>query len=290
MRGKTVVITGSNSGIGKDVAKSLAEMGARIIMACRNKEKALQAAKDIQNASGSSRIEFIPLDLCSNKSIRSFANTIFEKKIEIDVLVNNAGVLFLNSNAIPNGQRRSADGVAVEFAANYLGHYLLTDLLLDNLTRNNARVVNVTSSLHHIAELDFSDIESVKSPHIIAYARSKLAQIYHAKSIQKHFDGIVGCKATINAVHPGYIASNIVEYLPSPIVWLFKALWSFVHWDTSSGAAPIIHLVTSPTYEGVGGQYFSRMKMTKSSKVSYDRDVGQRLWNVSKSMVVSVLQ
>jgi len=285
MRGKTVVITGSNAGIGKHTAVSLASMGARIILACRNREKALEAAKDIQAASGSSRVEFIPLDLCSTKSIRSFATSIAEKRIEIDALVNNAGVMFLHSSAIPNGQRRSSDGVAVEFASNYLGHFLLTQLLLPNLIRNNARVVNVTSSLHRIAELDFSDIESVKSLHIIAYSRAKLAQVYHIRSLQEIFDKTEGCKATANAVHPGYISSSIVDYMPTSIVWLFKLGCRYLHWAPEQGAAPTVFLVTSPSLEGVGGQYFSKMNMCKSSDVSYNKDIGQRLWRLSNSMV-----
>eukprot|EP01117_Protostelium_nocturnum_P020334 TRINITY_DN9096_c0_g1_i1.p1 TRINITY_DN9096_c0_g1~~TRINITY_DN9096_c0_g1_i1.p1 ORF type:complete len:320 (+),score=94.64 TRINITY_DN9096_c0_g1_i1:132-1091(+) len=285
LSGKTFVVTGSNTGIGKQTAIGLAQKGAKVILACRSKEKAMEAVEEIISLSNNSKVEFMSLDLCSMDSIRNFVSEIEKRKIEIDVLINNAGVLYLHKSFVGSSPVFTKEGWSVQFVSNYLGHYLLTRLLLENLARNGAKIVNVSSSMHYFATLNFDDLQGIKSSHVMTYCKSKLAQIYFTHSIQKLLDQRKDCKATCNAVHPGYIASDIVNYIGPAATWLFKLLWGWMGWGVESGAAAPLYVATSNELNGVGGQYFSKTTMQRSKDCSYDESIEKRLWKVSAEMV-----
>jgi len=284
LQGKVVVITGGNTGIGKSVALDFAKRKARVIIACRSKERAEAAVKDIINITNNQDVEYMQLDLSSLQSVRQFVQDYKRKNLECHILINNAGILYLHSRFVGDAPTETKEGFIIEFISNYLGHFLLTLLMLDILKASKARIVNVTSSLHFFASLDFKDIQGVKSSHFQRYSKSKLAQIYFTYELQRRLKN-EGSSVTCNACHPGYIASDIVRTLGPAVVWLFHFLWNILGWVPETGAMGIIYAATSPEMENVGGVHFSKMNIAKSSKLSYDEKVGQKLWDVSEKLV-----
>ena len=200
--GKTVIITGANTGIGLETAVDLAKRNARVILACRSVERGEKAVVEVKERSGNDNVVFVQLDLASLDSVRKFAAKILEEEPRIDILINNAGV-------INTAHTKSADGFELTFAINHLGHFLLTNLLLDRIKEApSARIVNVTSSGHHRARIDFNDLNTeIQYAPLKAYGRSKLANILFTRKLAKELQGT---GVTVNAVHPGYIYTNIL--------------------------------------------------------------------------------
>ena len=202
--GKTVIITGANSGIGKETAIDLAGRNARVILACRSVEKGEKAAVEVREKSGNDDVVFRQLDLASLASVRQFAATVLEEEPRIDILVNNAGVM-----GCPYS--KTEDGFEMQFAVNHLAHFLLTNLLLNRLKEApSARVVNVSSLLHVMGKINFDDINSEKSYGTWqAYGQSKLANILFTRSLAKH---LAFTNVTVNALHPGAIATELQRH------------------------------------------------------------------------------
>jgi len=284
LEGKVIIITGSNSGIGKATAKELAKLKARIIMACRSKERAEEAIREIKKETNNQNIEFMQLDLCSLNSVRKFANDFREMKIPCHVLINNAGVFYFGSHFIGTSPTKTEDGFNVQWISNYLGHFLLTHLLLDILSESSTRIINVTSSLHFFTQINFDDVQGFKCPLWISYSRSKLAQIYFTYKLQKMLKNI-NSKATVNAVHPGYIATGIVDYMPRWIYFTYRWIFEYLlGLDASTGCSGPLYLAASPDVEKIGGKYFSGPVQYKSSKISYNESIGERIWITSQRM------
>ena len=186
--GKTVIITGANTGIGKETALDLAKRGARVILACRDLDKANTAANEIREASGNSGILVKKLDLASKNSVREFADGIVKGETKLDILINNAGIMCCPC-------WKTEDGFDMQFGVNHLGHFLLTNLLIDLLKRSApSRVVNVSSNAHR-GEIDLDDLNSEKSySRVGAYSNSKLANILFTRELSRrtslhHFSG-----------------------------------------------------------------------------------------------------
>ena len=199
--GKTVIITGANTGIGLETAVDLAKRNARVILACRSVERGESAVVEVKERSGSDNVLFVQLDLASLDSVRKFATKILEEEPRIDILINNAGVF-------NNAYTKSADGFELTFAINHLGHFLLTSLLLDRIKEApSARIVNVSSRTYRRAQIDFNDLNSERSYGAMkAYGRSKMANILFTHKLAKELQGT---GVTVNAVHPGAIYTNI---------------------------------------------------------------------------------
>ena len=203
--GKTAIITGGNTGIGKETAIDLAGRNARVILACRSVEKGEKAAVEVREKSGNDDVVFRQLDLASLASVRQFAATVLEEESRIDILVNNAGVM-----ACPYS--KTEDGFEMQFAVNHLAHFLLTNLLLDRLKEApSARIVNVSSLAHMNGKINFDDINFEKSYEPWqAYGQSKLANILFTRSLAKR---LVGTNVTANALHPGSIATELQRHV-----------------------------------------------------------------------------
>jgi NAD(P)-dependent dehydrogenase (short-subunit alcohol dehydrogenase family) len=280
---KVIVITGGNSGIGKEAAVGLASLEGRVVITSRNEERGRSALQEIRHRSGNDTVDVMALDLASFRSIRSFATDVLDRFDRVDVLVNNAGVML--------GRRaETEDGFEETIGVNHLGHFLLTDLLLERLRASApARVVVVASHAHKFVRrgLDFDDLQAErKYQWMNAYSKSKLANIYFTRELTRRLDGT---GVTVNALHPGFVRTQLGRdgdlgglyglgsYVASPFAI-----------SSAKGARTTIYLASSPEAEGVSGGYFYKRKPAKPSAVAQDDAAARRLWEVSEKLVASV--
>jgi NAD(P)-dependent dehydrogenase (short-subunit alcohol dehydrogenase family) len=284
LSGKNVVITGGNTGIGKEAAVGLAGLGARVVITSRNEERGRAARDEIVERSGSQAVEVMPLDLAGFRSIRSFAAEVLARFERLDVLVNNAGLILLR-------RRETEDGFEETFGVNHLGHFLLTDLLLERLRASApARVVVVASNAHKGARrgLDFDDLQGERRYRWMdAYNKSKLANIYFTRELARRLDGT---GVTANALHPGFVRSDFGRGgdLGGVYGWGIKYLASPFAISPEKGARTTIHLASSPDVEGITGGYIYKCRPATPSAVARDDDAARRLWDMSEQLVASV--
>jgi NAD(P)-dependent dehydrogenase (short-subunit alcohol dehydrogenase family) len=275
MQNKICMVTGATSGIGKATALGLARRGAIVIIVARNAEKATATATEIREATRNETVEFMLADLADLSQVRKLAETFKARHDHLDVLVNNAGAIFLR-------RELSADGYEKTFAVNHLAPFLLTNLLLDELRASpSARVINVSSDSHERAELDFNNLESEKRYGAMrVYGKSKLANIYFTKELARR---LAGTSVTVNALHPGFVGTN----MSTNNGWFAKVVMrvlSLIALTPEQGAGTSLFLATSPEVHGVSGEYFVKAKLTPTSATSHDREVARRLWQVSEEM------
>jgi NAD(P)-dependent dehydrogenase (short-subunit alcohol dehydrogenase family) len=290
LTGKTVVVTGGNSGIGFEAARELARKRAHVILACRDLAKAEDAIGQIEAILPSVSLEAMQLDLASLESVHRFARDFIAKGVPLDVLCNNAGVM-----AIP--YRRTAEGFEMQLGTNHLGHFALTGLLLEPLlAAPAARVVNVSSTAHKMGRMNFDDLNGQKSygkwP---AYAQSKLANLLFTYELQRRL-AEAQARAISIACHPGYSATNLQSAGPrmtgsrvaAAIMDLGNRLFSQ---SAAMGALPTLYAATAP--DAQGGDYvgpdgflenYGHPKRTTSTARSRDRQAAKRLWEVSEQL------
>jgi NAD(P)-dependent dehydrogenase (short-subunit alcohol dehydrogenase family) len=278
MIGKTCIVTGANSGIGKETALGLAQIGARVVMVCRNAEKGKAALEEIRRESGSSQVDLLIADMSSQASVRALAEQIRQKYPCLDVLVNNAG-------GAAWARTLSAEGFEVTLAANYLGAALLTLLLLDLLKASApARIVNVSSSESQDARLDMQDLrfERRKYSAVAAYRQSKLLMNVFTFELARR---LAGTGVTANCLHPGAVATNIwsADSMPS-IVKLIVPLMKPFMLSSKQGAAVSLYLATSPEVAQVSGEYFVKSKPAKSKPLSRDPKLMAEVWLCTEKM------
>jgi NAD(P)-dependent dehydrogenase (short-subunit alcohol dehydrogenase family) len=283
VHGATVVITGGNSGIGKEAAVALAEMGAHVAITARNPDKGEAARTDIVERSGAlaNDVEVVPLDLASLASIRATADDLLDRFPRIDVLVNNAGGTL-------STRRVTEDGFEMTFGVNHLGHFLLTNLLLDRIKASApARIITVASGAHLGARsgLDWEDLQCERSRYrgFQQYCRSKLANVMFAAELARRLDGT---HVTSNSMHPGYVRTNFArEGDTGAMGWLSHWFGRPFSIDPTRGADTIVYLASSPDVEGVTGQYFYKRAIGKTSSHANDEAAAKRLWEVSEQLV-----
>lgn len=277
MQGKVCLVTGSSSGIGKETARELARMGATVVMICRNRTKGEAAQSEIKEASGNAQVDLIVADLSELSQVRRAASEFKQKYRQLHVLINNAGVMKSERKVTP-------DGLEYTFATNYLAPFLLTELLLDVLSASApARIVNVSSVGHTSGNIDFADLQGEQKYSIMkAYSQSKLALIYATYELA---DQLEGTGVTVNALHPGLVASNFSEGLTGLMRFFGTVVMPVIGISAEKGAQTTLYLATSPEVESVSGKYFIKSKQTPSSKLSYDVAVRKRLWHVSEELI-----
>ncbi|XP_067100430.1 retinol dehydrogenase 13-like isoform X1 [Osmerus mordax] len=282
IKGKTVVITGANTGIGKETARELARRGGRVIMGCRDMEKCEDAAKEIRGKTLNPHVYAHHIDLASIKSIRQFAERIKQEEKRVDILINNAGVM-----RCPVG--KTEDGFDVQFGVNHLGHFLLTNLLLDKLKESApSRVINLASLAHIVGEIDFNDLnwEKKKFDTKRAYCQSKLANVLFTKELAKRLEGT---GVTVNALHPGVVATDLgrhtglhqSKFSSSVLSPFFTLLVK----GPELGAQPSVYLAVAEELVGVSGRYYDVMTEKEPAPNSLDQEVSSRLWEASARLV-----
>jgi NAD(P)-dependent dehydrogenase (short-subunit alcohol dehydrogenase family) len=274
MTGRTVIVTGANSGIGRAAAAALAGAGARVVLAVRNLQKGQAAA-----AGMSGEIEVLQLDLASLGSVREFADGWTG---EIDILINNAGVM------VPP-LSRTAEGFELQFGTNHLGHFALTNLLLERIT---GRVVTVSSTGHRMGRIDFEDLNWERKPYRAwrAYGQSKLANLLFTSELQRRLSD-TGSTVLATAAHPGYAATNLQFHSGNRALELISTLGNRVlAQDEAGGALPTIYAavadVPGDSFAGPGGFMEQRgpAKLVGRSGAAKDSDVARRLWDVSEEL------
>lgn len=272
--GKIAIVTGANTGIGKEAAKDLASRGAKVIMACRDMAKGEQAARDILRAVKGAKVVARQLDLADTKSICQFAENIYDTEKTLHYLVNNAGVAMCP-------YATTADGFEMQFGVNHLGHFFLTFLLLDLLKHSApSRVINVSSAAHAMGKIHFDDLGGEKNYHPVrAYAQSKLANVLFSRELAKRMEAF---GVSVYSVDPGAVNTEITRHLGRPLVDLVKT-FGFLIRTPAEGALNIIYCVVSP--EMVNGGYYKDCASGESCRAAQDDATALKLWAVSCHML-----
>lgn len=281
MRGKTVIVTGANSGIGKALAGELLKLQARVVMACRDRQSAEEAAKDIKKQAGPEQGEVVikHLDLASLTSVRTFCEEIKQEESKIDVLVNNAGLYQCPYS-------KTEDGFEMQLGVNHLGHFLLTHLLLDVLKASApSRIVVVSSKLYKYGHINFDDLNSENNYNkAFCYSQSKLANLLFTLELAHQLEGT---GVTVNALTPGIVRTRLGRHVQIP--FLAKPLFylaSLVFFKSPlEGAQTPLYLSCSPEVEGVSGKCFANCEEEELMAKATDDQAAKRLWDISKRMV-----
>ncbi|KAF9599082.1 hypothetical protein IFM89_033689 [Coptis chinensis] len=284
----TAIITGGASGIGLETARVLALRGAQVIIAARNLAAANEAKQLILKDNQSARIDVLKLDLCSMKSIKSFVDNFRALDLPLNILINNAGIMFCP-------YQLSEDGIEMQFATNHLGHFHLTNLLLDKMkntaraTGIEGRIVNL-SSVAHLHTYDdgirFDKINDKKGySDKKAYGQSKLANILHANELSRRLQE-EGANITVNSVHPGLIMTNLMRH--SVLLMNVLKVFTVFFWkNVPQGAATTSYVALHPNLKGVTGKYFEDCNETKPSKFATQEVLAKKLWDFSNKLVNS---
>lgn len=273
MKGKTVLITGGNSGMGLATTVEMARRGAQVIMACRSRKRGEEALAEAKRQSGSPDITLMLCDLASFDSIRSFAEAFRSNYPVLDVLINNAGVVTLK-------RELTSDGYEMDLGVNHLGHFLLSNLLLDTLkAAEQGRIVVVASGAYKIGKLYLEDHTLSRGFNPAkAYARSKLANILFTRELAAHLQHT---GVTVNAVHPGAVGTSIGVNRETGFGRPVLKLLSYFFLTPEQGADTAIYLATAPELRAVTGQYYYRRAIKELSPRAKDRAEAGRLWNWS---------
>ncbi|KAH8277840.1 hypothetical protein KR018_008509 [Drosophila ironensis] len=276
--GKVAIVTGCNTGIGKETVLELARRGATIYMACRDMQKCEQARREVVEATNNHKVFSRELDLSSLESIRNFAEGFKREETELHILINNAGIMDCP-------KMLTTDGFEMQIGVNHMGHFLLTFLLLDVLKSSApSRIVVVSSVAHHFGSINRDDLNSEKSYNRkLAYCQSKLANVLFTRELSKRLQG---SGVTVNALHPGIVDTElirnvdllqlkIIKLLIRPFVWIFFK-------TAKSGAQTTLYAALDPSLKNTSGQYFSDCRSTSVASAARDDEVAKFLWEESE--------
>ncbi|XP_010872008.1 retinol-DH_like_SDR_c domain-containing protein isoform X2 [Esox lucius] len=281
LHGKTVVVTGANTGIGKETARDMAMRGARVILACRNLTRGESAAAEIRSSTGNCNVIVRQLDLASLGSVRQFSQEFLATETRLDILINNAGIMLCPKIL-------TVDGYESQLAVNHLGHFLLTNLLLDMLKASSpSRVVNVSSIAHQGGKIHFDDLNFDKKRYnpVTAYKQSKLANLLFSRELARRTKGT---GVTSYSLHPGVIRTELWRFSQSKYPTLSAALsapaWLLMK-TPRQGAQTTIYCAVTEGLEDKSGCYFSDCQVKDPSPEGRDDLAALRLWGVSTELV-----
>ncbi|XP_029208002.2 dehydrogenase/reductase SDR family member on chromosome X-like [Acropora millepora] len=277
--GRVAIITGGNRGIGLETVKGLCKAHVTVIIACRDENSAEKAIKEVKEEFPAAKVDFMKLDLGSLKSIQTFAKNFKEKGLPLHILINNAGIM-----CPPYGT--TEDGFELTFGINHLGHFALTNLLLDELIKSGSqercsRIITLSSVLHRQGKIKFDDLSSKKYYSALeAYNQSKLANVLFSYELNRRLKE-KNCPVTSNAVHPGIVNTELFHGLP----WCLKipqdGLVYLLFKTPKQGADSSLYVALSPEIEGLGGLYFVNSSPSQSSEESHREDLQKKLWKIS---------
>jgi NAD(P)-dependent dehydrogenase (short-subunit alcohol dehydrogenase family) len=263
--GRIVLITGSTDGIGKQTALELAQRGYEVIIHGRDRGRAGKTVEEIAGRSEKGALGMVIADLASQRAVQQMSEELHERYEHLDVLINNAGVY-------QKKYELSEEGLELTFAVNHLSHFLLTGLLLDMLGKSSAARIVTVSSMIHAKQMDFDNLQGKRRfDGGSAYSLSKLCNVlftYKLADILR--DGGI----TANCLHPGVINTK-----------LLRVNWGNMGAPVPEGARTSVHLASSPEVEGVTGKYFVNSRPVQSAAVSYQREVQDRLWEISERLL-----
>ncbi len=274
-KGKTILITGATSGIGKATAKGLAELGASLIIAGRDRERCEKTIEEIRSVNPGIEISYFLADLSSLKEIRELAEEVKKNYNKLDVLINNAGSIF-------DGRKTSADGYEYTFAFDHLSPFLLTGLLLDLLKKGApSRIITVSSSAHRSGKIAFDDLMLEQSySSFRAYSQAKIANVLFTYELARRLEGK---DITSNALHPGVVNTHFGNEFKGVLKALMKLMRPFFI-SPEKGAETSIYLASSQEVQGMTGRYFMKKKPVKSAPLTYDLKTAEKLWKVSEEL------
>jgi retinol dehydrogenase-14 len=271
---KTILITGGTNGIGRAAAIQLAALGHTLVIVGRNREKCIATTETIRQQTGG-KVSWLMADLTSQSQVRRLAEEFKQRFQRLDVLINNAGAVYIR-------RTETVDGLEMSWAINYFQAFLLTHLLLDLLKASApARIINLSSVYHWAARFNLNNLQEAGA-YIgwNVYARTKLASLAFTYELARK---LAGSGVTANAIHPGLVKTGIGKTSGRLLRWVFRAVDLFSV-SPEKGAEGVVNLAVSPALEAVSGQYFSGTKIARSSPASYNRDVARQLWNISEEL------
>lgn len=276
MKGKIVLITGANSGIGKETAKTLAKQGATIYMVCRSRKRGEQARQEIIKETKNPNIHLRLCDMASIGSIQEYGLNLRKEISHIDVLINNAGAMF-------GSRQLTLDGLEMTFALNHIGYFLNTHYLLDLVRKGSMKRIISVSSVGHksVGKLDLNDLQSEKEYNqITVYGRSKLYNIYFTRILSRQLadEGI-----TVNCLHPGVVSTNF----GNTANWYMRVampLGRKFMINATKGASTSVYLASSPQVKNITGKYFDKGKATEPTKLARDEKIGRHIWDSTMSI------
>ena len=274
---KLVLITGATEGVGKQTAIQLAKKGFSIVMMVRNKTKAEQAKKEILESTPSAKVDYIIVDLTSFKQVRAAAKKFNEKYDKLDVLINNAGLMYPE-------RKITEDGFELCFQTNHLSHFLLTHLVLDKLKRSKqGRIINLSSEGHKMGKFDPDNFNAEKGYKAVGqYCFTKLCNLYFTYSLA---DKLKGTNITVNAVHPGVVRSGFGSDHDKGLLKPIFAIARLFMISNEKGAATSVFRASDPGVSKVTGKYFKNKKETRTSAKTHDAANQKLLWDYSEEKV-----
>jgi len=278
LHGKTAVVTGATSGIGRAAAEALARLGASVVLVARDRERGERAAAEIRQVTTGAEVKLLLADLSSQAEIRRLAKDLLATGRPIHVLLNNAGVIELHRGETP-------DGIETTFAVNHLAYFLLTHLLLDRLVESApSRVVNVASDAYAQGRgrLDFDDLESRKRYSVMrVYGKSKLANILFTRELARRLEGT---GVTANCLHPGFVGSNFARnngFIGNLAMTLLRPFAR----SSEKGAETAVHLCASSELDGLSGKYFFDCQEHRLRDFARNDEDARQLWQVSEGLI-----
>ncbi|MEE8186124.1 MAG: oxidoreductase [Nitrososphaerales archaeon] len=281
LAGKTIIVTGGNSGLGFETSRAIAARGANVIMACRSIEKGEAAAHQIRGETPEATLEVMTLDLADLSSVLRFTEEFIKRGTSLDILFNNSGVM-----ALPE-RKETKDGFEMQFGTNHLGHFALTGLLMDLIQSSpHARVVTTSSNGHKMGKVEFDNLNAERSyGRWGAYGLSKLSNLLFTYELQRRMER-AGNNVIAVAAHPGYAATNLQRHTA-----IFRFLNHIMAQNPAMGALPQLYAATAPDVHGgdyIGPDGFWEQRgyplKVQSNELSHDKELAERLWEVSEKL------